>query len=68
MKFWFLLRNYPEDSVDKEMDKAKFNFYSVREKVGNEQVKDVHLLVAYNLSLNIDLIRSNRQAILAAYE
>lgn len=68
MKFWFLLRNYPEESVDKEMDKAKFNFYSVREKAGNEQVKDVHLLVAYNLSLNIDLIRSNRQAILAAYE
>ena len=68
MKFWFLLRNYSEKSVDKEMDKAKFNFYSVREKAGNEQVKDVHLLVAYNLSLNIDLIRSNRQAILAAYE
>ena len=45
MKSWFLHKNYEEEKVDKEMNKVKFNFHSALDKVRNEQVKGVPLLV-----------------------
>ena len=60
LRSWFVKRRYPEEIIDKEMSKVKFNFSNKINPKENEE-KGVRLVVTFHPSLNYlsKIIRGN---------
>ena len=60
LRSWFVKRRYPEEIIDKEMSKVKFNF-SKKINPKEKEEKGVPLVVTYHPSLNClsKIIRDN---------